>query len=83
MWAHWGIFRRSDASEQIATVPRSRLILVLAFSILAIAGGVTMAVTDSFVVVMGIFGAASALLLIGFVPAYLWHISKSESSSRP
>jgi hypothetical protein len=51
---------------------------MLALFTVTAAGGVAMAVTNSFVVVMGILGAAIALFLMGCVPAYVWHISKTE-----
>jgi hypothetical protein len=76
LWAHWGILRRSDATEEIKRTPKGRLVTVLLLSALAAAGGIAMGVTNSFPLVMGIAGAFFAVFLLGFVPVYAWHFSK-------
>jgi len=82
LWAHWGILRRSDAIEEAKRAPKGRLITVLVLMALALAGGVLMGVTNSFALVMGITGAFFAVLLLGFVPVYAWHVAKEGTLER-
>ena len=81
LWAHWGILRRSEAWHDLTLRPKSRgrLFTTLTLAALAVAGGITLAVTNSFPVVMGFFGAFFGLFLLGFIPAYAWHVAKEES----
>jgi len=82
LWAHWGILRRSDAIEGIKRTPRGRLVTALVLMALAVAGGVAMGVTNSFALVMGIAGAFFAVLLLGFIPVFAWHVAKGEDVER-
>ena len=78
LWAHWGILRRSDTIDGFKRAPKGRLVTALVLTALAAAGGIAMGVTNSFALVMGIAGAFFAVVLLGFIPVFAWHVAKGE-----
>lgn len=53
------------------------MVTALVLMAMAVAGGVAMGVTNSFALVMGIAGAFFAVLLLGFIPVFAWHVAKA------